>query len=97
MEDVALWVLEPIAHPGDPIWQDRRIWSKVVVSARSAAFARLAAENWAQSENTGGPGNESASRIAGFRDERIYSVRTARRDEVAVAALEDNRVVSAAE
>ena len=76
-----LWVLEPRAHPDDPIWQDRKIWRKVVVAARNPAFARLVAEYWALGDGVAGPGNESPSPIAGFRDEKLYMVRNLRPDE----------------
>ena len=74
-----LWLLEPSVPPGDPRWQDRTVWRRVVVAAPSAAFARLAAEEWAKADQAtgtgGGVGNESPSALAGFGDEKLYRVR----------------------
>lgn len=95
VDQVRVWVLEPRAHAEDPGWQDRRIWRKVLVAARSAAFARLAAEDWATNDDVRAPGNESPSRIAGFRDEKLYSVRPARLDELKETALHEGGVISA--
>lgn len=81
MTELALWVLEPIAHADDPTWQGRRIWARVIVAAESPAFARLAAEDWALDDGVKQPGNESPSRIAGFRDEKLYSVAAVPRNE----------------
>jgi hypothetical protein len=76
----SLWVLEPHAQPDDPLWQDRPIWSKVIVVAESPAFARLAAAHWA-ARDVAGPGNESPSPVIGFEDERLYAVRKLRPGE----------------
>ncbi len=84
--ELGLWVLEPRTGDDDPRWQDRRIWRKVIVNARSAAAARLAAERWALPAHLSGPGNESAAAIAGFRDELLYTVRLA--DEGELVPLE---------
>jgi hypothetical protein len=81
MTEIRDWVLEPRAHPDDPLWQDRHIWPKVIVLAPSPAFARLVAEQWALRRYIHGPGNESPSPIAGFRDEKLYTVRPLRSDE----------------
>ncbi|MDY0885515.1 hypothetical protein ACFPL7_11750 [Dongia soli] len=76
-----LWLIEPVAEPADPRWQDRTIWRKVVVAAGSAAFAREIAESWAlntarnQLGITGQIGNESPSQCAGFSDVKLYAVK----------------------
>ncbi|MBI1181180.1 MAG: hypothetical protein GC201_11530 [Alphaproteobacteria bacterium] len=72
MDAYALWILEPRAPLGDAIWQDRLVWNRVEVIAVSEAFARLAAENWAQADRQPGPGNESSAAMAGFKDEKLY-------------------------
>jgi hypothetical protein len=94
-DEVRMWVLEPRTHPDDPGWQDRRIWSRVLVAARSPAFARLVAEEWALDDDVRTPGNESPSRIAGFRDEKLYSIRPARMDELTGNVLQESCVISA--
>jgi hypothetical protein len=72
---LALWALEPCAHPDDPRWQDRTIWKRLIIAAASPAFARLAAETWAKTGRSVGPGNESLSAVAGFSDELLYTVK----------------------
>ena len=75
-----LWLLEPNADPDDPWWQGRSIW-QLVVTAPSAAFARLEAERWALRQRRRPPadpvlvGNESPSMNAGFVDSRLYHAR----------------------
>lgn len=75
-----LWLIEPNADPDDPWWQGRPIW-QLVVSAPSAAFARLEAERWALRQRRSPPadrvlvGNESSSMNAGFVDARLYHAR----------------------
>lgn len=77
MADAApkLWLIEPVAHPDDQIWQDRPIWAEIVVAAQSPAFARLAAEHQALSPHWTHVGNASDSRRAGLNDEQLYHVR----------------------
>jgi len=75
VDDCALWLLEPVASPADPRWQDRAMWRRVVVAAPSAAFARLAAERWALADGEARQGNESPSPAAGLDDEKLYHAR----------------------
>jgi uncharacterized membrane-anchored protein len=70
----ARWLIEPAAAPEDPAWQGRDIW-QLLVKAPNAAFARVAAENWAQPENPVPAGNMSALNNAGFTDQKLYRVR----------------------
>jgi hypothetical protein len=72
--DLTLWRIEPVLDPADDAWQDRAIWSEIVVAAESAAFARLAAERRALSAPWVPVGNESESRRAGLNDEKLYRV-----------------------
>lgn len=69
------WLIEPVASPADPRWQDRAIWRRVIVTAPSASFARLTAERWALPPLLPQIGNESAGPQAGFLDEKLYHVR----------------------
>jgi hypothetical protein len=75
-----LWLIEPVADPIDPRWQDRTIWRKIVVAASSPAFARAMAEDWvlnAVRNQIGSSqiGNESPSPRAGLTDVKLYSVK----------------------
>lgn len=70
-----LWRLHAVAHPGDPHWQGRRIWTEVVVRARSAAFARLIASKLEEPPVPGVLGNETHCFRSGFEDEKLYWVR----------------------
>ena len=73
---VQRWLIEPNAAADDPWWQGREIW-QLVVTAPSAAFARLEAERWALRSRRFVPvGNESASMNAGFLDEKLYFAKT---------------------
>ncbi len=70
-----IWLIEPNAAQDDAWWQGRQIW-QLVVSAPSAAFARLEAERWALRHlRLVHIGNESPSMSAGFIDEKLYFVR----------------------
>jgi hypothetical protein len=70
-----LWLIEPVADPGDQMWQDRPIWAEIVVAALNPAFARLAAERKALPPEWIPVGNESESRRSGLNDEQLYHVR----------------------
>jgi hypothetical protein len=72
---VPLWKLTPAAAPDDPRWQDRTIWSEVIVDAPTSAFARLYAAEWALQDMDGQVGNESPSPNSGFEDEKLYWAR----------------------
>jgi hypothetical protein len=72
--DIRLWVIEPVLDPDDDAWQDRAVWTDIVVGAESPAFARLAAEELALSAPWIPIGNESQSRRAGLNDEKLYRV-----------------------
>jgi hypothetical protein len=72
---VPLWKLTPAAAPDDPRWQDRTIWSEVIVDAPTAAFARLYAAEWALQDMDGQVGNETPSPNSGFEDEKLYWAR----------------------
>lgn len=67
-----IWLIEPAAGPHDDYWQDREIWARVVVSAPTAAQARLAAEHWAQQQPAPHVGNETPTPRAGFTDAKLY-------------------------
>jgi hypothetical protein len=71
---LTLWQIEPVLDPADDAWQDRAIWSGIVVAAESPAFARLATERRALSAPWIPVGNESESRRAGLNDEKLYRV-----------------------
>ena len=75
MAEPDLWLIEPVADPDDPMWQDRPVWAEVVVAAPIPAFARLAAERHALSPHWTSIGNESESRRSGLNDEQLYHVR----------------------
>lgn len=70
-----LWLIEPAVRPEDESWQDRPVWSEVVVAAESPAFARLAAEKALIDPNWTHVGNESESRRSGLNDPHLYHVR----------------------
>lgn len=72
-----LWLIEPVAQPGDTRWQDRPIWRSVLVAAPSPIFARLAAERWALPNPRPQLGNEATYPYFGFTDEKLYRVRPA--------------------
>jgi len=72
-----LWVIEPVAQPGDTRWQDRPIWRRVLVAAPNPNFARLAAEQWALPDPRPQLGNEATFLCVGFTDEKLYRVRPA--------------------
>lgn len=76
-----LWKLTPAAAPDDPRWQDRTIWSEVIVDAPTAAFARLYAAEWALQDTDGQVGNESPSPNSGFEDEKLYWARRVAEEE----------------
>ena len=63
------------SRPDDPRWQDRTIWSEVIVDAPTAAFARQYAAEWALQDMDGQVGNESPSPNSGFEDEKLYWAR----------------------
>lgn len=91
------WLIEPVASPDDSRWQDRPIWRRVVVTAGSAAFARLAAEAWALPRVPPQIGNESDASRAGFLDEKLYRVTALRGDsgEATSHRADRNRVIDA--
>jgi hypothetical protein len=72
-----VWVIEPAAYPEDDYWQDRDIWAQLVVSAPTAAQARLVAERWALRDEIPHVGNETPSPRAGFTDAKLYHVHEA--------------------
>jgi hypothetical protein len=72
---VPLWKLTPAAAPDDPRWQDRTIWSEVIVEAPTAAFARQFAADWDLPKQLPQVGNESPSPKSGFQDEKLYWAR----------------------
>jgi len=82
----ALWLIEPVASPRDPWWQDRRIWAEVLVAAPSPAIARLVAEHWALRGEIAQVGNETPTPRGGFLDEKLYAVRPAPSDAARPAA-----------
>lgn len=72
---MSLWRLTPIASPDDARWQDREVWSEVIVEAPTAALARRYAADWELASGTPPIGNESPSPRSGFEDEKLYWVR----------------------
>lgn len=71
---MALWVIEPIARPEDPIWQDREQWSRVVVRAPTPAQARIVAEALDRPTHETRVGFQYPGRASGFTNEKIYRV-----------------------
>jgi hypothetical protein len=97
MASYSLWVLEPASPPGDALWQNRPVWSRVEVIATSEAFARLAAEQWAENGHIANNGNESAHYMAGFKDDRLYAARQQPLDPEATIPARGSGLVITAE
>ena len=70
-----IWKIVPVTPPGDPRWQDHRIWREVIVRAETPAMARLAASaiEW-QGQDGVGVGNETLKSRSAFEDEKLYWV-----------------------
>lgn len=78
---MALWKLTPVAAADDSRWQNRPIWSEVIVEAPTAAFARQFAADWELGSPLRHVGNESPSPKSGFQDEKLYWARRIRPDQ----------------
>lgn len=72
---MSLWQITPVASPNDAHWQDRKVWSEVIVEAPSAALARLYAAEWELGSGPPHIGNETPTPRSGFDDEKLYWVR----------------------
>lgn len=69
-----LWKLEPVAHAGDPRWQNHPRFERVVVRAETSGEARRLA---AAGENPGelsAVGNETHGDVAGLADAKLYRI-----------------------
>jgi hypothetical protein len=69
------WRFEPIARPGDPRWQGRRIYRDVVVAADSPGLAILHASAAHRPTPMPKIGNETLCYRSGFEDHRLYRLR----------------------
>ena len=71
---MGIWMLEPVADPDDPRWQDRLQFQRVIVRAQSPAFARFVARTLDTPERPLQYGQQNAHLGSGFRDEKLYRV-----------------------
>ena len=71
---MGLWVLEPVADPDDPRWQDRLQFERVIVRAATPAFARLMARTLDTPDRPLQFGQQNAHLGSGFKDEKLYHV-----------------------
>lgn len=71
---MGIWMLEPVADPDDPRWQDRLQFQRVIVRAQSPAFARFVATNLDTPKRPLQYGQQNAHLGSGFRDEKLYRV-----------------------
>lgn len=71
---MGLWVLESVADPDDPRWQDRLQFRRVVVRAATPAFARFVARTLDTPERPLQFGQQDAHLGSGFKDEKLYWV-----------------------
>ncbi len=69
-----LWKITPVAAADDPRWQDRKIWSQVIVRAPTAAMARVLASELERDPTLPQVGNESLDFQSAFQDEKLYWV-----------------------
>jgi hypothetical protein len=69
---MGLWVLEPVADPDDPRWQDRLQFRRVVVRAPTPAFARFLARGLDTPDRPLQFGQQNAHLGSGFKDEKLY-------------------------
>lgn len=69
-----LWKITPVAAADDPRWQDRKIWSQVIVRAQTAAMARVLASELERDPTLPQVGNESLDFQSAFQDEKLYWV-----------------------
>jgi hypothetical protein len=71
---MALWIFRPVAAAHDPRWQGRRQYDRVVVRARSPAFARIVARTLDTPDKASESGQQDPHLGSGFTDEKLYHV-----------------------
>ena len=71
-----LWLIEPVARPEDPIWQDREQYARVVARASTPALARIMAERLDRPGSDARTGFQYPGRASGFTNEKLYRVRS---------------------
>lgn len=71
---MALWILRPAAAPDATWWQGRKQYDRVVVRARSPAFARIVAQTLDTPGKALEHGQQDPHLGSGFRDEKLYHV-----------------------
>lgn len=69
-----LWRIYPVADPGVPHWQGRKIWEEVIVRAKTAALARVIASRLDEPPVPYRIGNETLCFRSGFEDVKLYWV-----------------------
>jgi hypothetical protein len=73
-KNMPVWRIYPVARPGEPVWQGRKIWKEVLVRASSAAMARMIAGELDRPAQRHRKGNESLCFRSGFDDVKLYWV-----------------------
>lgn len=71
---MALWKIEPRVPPDDPAWQDQAVWGEVIVRARTAGLARMAAANFDRHYGQPPVGDASLSYRSAFESDFLYRV-----------------------
>ncbi|MFA7429783.1 MAG: hypothetical protein WCZ23_06480 [Rhodospirillaceae bacterium] len=84
---MTVWMLIPSTHDADPRWQDRPIFSEVLVRAETAGMARRLAARFElgmDPDDTGrAVGNSSEPLGSALEDEKLYQMLTL--DDAALA------------
>lgn len=91
-----LWKFVPAAHPTDPRWQGRPMFSEVIVRADSAGMARRVAGAYelpvSPEQTMRAVGNGSEPLGSALEDEKLYRMkRMGETDAAFVATLERER------